>query len=295
MTVSGGGFIVPDVIRDKFIKWETHVPLTYLTDKFCASQPTSQSSLSDFLAIIDGHVTTKSKGLSTTGELDMTFDEWHQAWQRLLKLINQYHPDEFPLWRTHYSSIMLKETRAEDWHLWLSYDTEVRRHSVTTPLDPSQFQKRLFDDLYVRYSSDRILAQVRSASGPSSSTPTTSSSRYQPYQRTSDINHSRPRGDSFRPHTSSPKATSRCRCFFCGGLSHGPKNCLASTLVNGKPLLLARPATPDTPRTDRNGRQYCFRWNGKNGNCTFNQCAREHACSLCSDKAHNAQSCPTIL
>ena len=33
----------------------------------------------------------------------------------------------------------------------------------------------------------------------------------------------------------------------------------------------------------------------KNGNCTFNQCAREHACSLCSNKAHNAQSCPTIL
>jgi len=88
MTVSGGGFIVPDVIRDKFIKWETHVPLTYLTDKFCASQPAAQSSLSDFLAVVDGQVTTKSKGLSSTGELDMTFDEWHQAWQRLLKLIN---------------------------------------------------------------------------------------------------------------------------------------------------------------------------------------------------------------
>ena len=93
MMVSGGGFIVPDVIHDKFIKWETHVPLTYLTDKFCASQPTAQSSLSDFLAVVDGQITTKSKSLSPIGELEMTFDEWYQAWQRLLKLINQHHPN----------------------------------------------------------------------------------------------------------------------------------------------------------------------------------------------------------
>lgn len=296
MMVSGGGFVVPDIIRDKFVKWETHIPLTYLTDRFCASQPLSQSALADVLAVVDGQVTTKSKTLSPTGELNMTFDEWHQAWQRLLKLIDQYHPDELTLWRTHYSSIMLKETRAEDWPLWLSYDTEVRRRSVTTPLDPSQFQKRLFDDLYIRYSSDRILTQVQSLAGPSSSTHTAPSSRYQPYQRPADNGYpSRPRNDSFRPQPSSPsKHTSRCRCFLCGGLSHGPKNCASPTLVNGRPLLLAKPATADAPRTDRNGRQYCFGWNGKNGSCTFNQCVREHACSLCGDKSHNAQSCPTI-
>jgi hypothetical protein len=79
MMVSGGGFIVPDVIRDKLIKWETHVPLTYLTDNFCASQMSVQSSLSDLLAIIDGQVTTKSKSLLPIGELKMSFNEWYQA------------------------------------------------------------------------------------------------------------------------------------------------------------------------------------------------------------------------
>ena len=295
MTVSGGGFIVPDIIRDKLIKWETHVPLTYLTDNFCASQPTAQSSLSDLLAVVDGQVTTKSKSLSPVGELEMTFDEWYQAWQRLLKIINQHHPDEFDLWQTHFTSIMLKETRAEDWPLWLAYDTEVRRRSVITALDPSHFQKRLFDDLFVRYNSTKILMQVQSTANPDSSTHSPSSSRHQPYQRAPDNGYtSRFRGDSFRSHSSSSKAASR-RCFFCGGLSHNPKTCIAATLVNGKPLLLPKPATPDIPRTDRNGRQYCFGWNGKNGNCTFNQCAREHACSLCGGKVHNAQSCPTIL
>ncbi len=298
MTVSGAGYIVPDAICDKFVKWEVHIPLTYLTDKFCASQPAAQSSLADILTVVDGQVTTKSKFLSPASELDMTFDEWHQAWQRQLKLIKQYHPDKLPLWRTHYTSIMVKETRGEDWPLWLAYDTEVRRRSVTTSLDPSLFQRRLFDDLYIRYTGERILARIQSLSSASAATPIpTTSNRYQPYTRTADSGQAnRPRMDSFRPPGSNPKlANSRARCLFCGGLAHSPKTCIAHTLVNGKPLLLAKPAAADTPRVDRNGRQYCFGWNGKNGQCTFNQCAREHACSLCGDKAHNAQSCPTIL
>src|SRR6266699_2318016 len=98
MAVSSGGYIVPDAIREKFIKWEVHIPLTYLTDKFCASQLATQSSLSDNLTVVDGQVTTKSKLLSPAGKLDMTFDKWHQAWQCLLKLIEQYHLDELALW-----------------------------------------------------------------------------------------------------------------------------------------------------------------------------------------------------
>ena len=216
MMVSGGGYIVPDAIRDKFAKWEVHIPLTYLTDNFCSSQQATQSSLSDFLAVIDGQLTTKSKSLSPVGELDMSFDEWHQAWQRLLKLIAQYHADELPFWQTHYSSIMVKETRGEDWPLWLAYDTEVRRRSVTTGLDPSKFQQRLFDDLYVRHTGKRILSQLQSASAigtPPQNSP--SSSRFHPYQRLPDNGYTnRSRGDSFCSTNSNSKtSTSRCQYF----------------------------------------------------------------------------------
>ena len=215
MTVSGGGYIVPDVIRDKFARWEVHIPLTYLTDSFCSSQQASQSSLSDFLIVVEGQLSTKSKSLSSAGELDMTFDEWHQAWQRLLKLIEQYHPEELALWQTHYSSIMIKETRGEDWPLWLAYDTEVRRRSVTTSLDPSRFQQRLFDDLYIRYTGKKILLQLQStATLGSSPTSPSSSSRFHPYQHTTDNGHiNRPRDDSFRSNQKT--STSRCRCLFC--------------------------------------------------------------------------------
>ena len=123
-------------------------------------QFTTSLPLADFLAVIDGQVTTKLKSLSTTSKLNMTFNEWHQAWQWLLKLIDQYHPDELTLWQMHYMLIMVKEMQGKDWPLWLAYDTEVRHRSVISSLDPSQFQKRLFDDLYVCHTRQKILSQV---------------------------------------------------------------------------------------------------------------------------------------
>ena len=179
--------------------------------QFLRFPASTQSSLSDLLAVVDGQVMTKSKSLSPVGELKMSFDEWYQAWQRLLKIINQHHPNEFDLWRTHFTSIMLKETCAEDWPLWLAYDTEVRRRSITTALNPSQFQKRLFDNLYIHYSSTKILMQVQATtnSGPSSHSP--SSSRHQPYQHAPNNGYtSRFHSDSFCAHSSnSLKVASR--------------------------------------------------------------------------------------
>ena len=150
----------------------------------------------------------------------------------------------------------MKETRAEDWPLWLAYNTEVRRQSVTSSLDSSQFQRKLFDDLYIRYTGKKILLQLQStATLGSSPTSPSSSSRFHPYQHTTDNGHTnRPRGDSFHSNGSNQKtSTSRCRCLFCGGLSHSPKTCTASTLVNGRPLWLPKPSLPDVPRMDRSG------------------------------------------
>ena len=65
---------------------------------------------------------------------------------------------------------MVKETHGEDWPLWLSYDTEVQCQSVTVGHDPSLFHKKLFDDLYVRYTRQRITAQIQNQTNPSATT-----------------------------------------------------------------------------------------------------------------------------
>jgi hypothetical protein len=79
---TSAAYLVPDHIHKKFINgWNIHVPLTFLTDKGCLFKDKSTANSShDILTLIDGHILTNPKPLSDDGELDLTFDEWHQAW-----------------------------------------------------------------------------------------------------------------------------------------------------------------------------------------------------------------------
>ena len=102
-------FIVPDNIRKKSSDdWNVHVPLSYLTDKSCEFKTKSALSAAQDILSFDpstGQVIATSKVLHDNGELELTFDEWHQAWRRLLDLIKTFVPREFLLWEIHYSRI----------------------------------------------------------------------------------------------------------------------------------------------------------------------------------------------
>jgi hypothetical protein len=95
--------------------------------------------MQDYITIDDtsGRFMSTAKPLPSDGELDLSFDEWHQAWQRLLDLIARYAPQEHQFWLIHYEFILNKENRAELWPLYLSYDTEIRKRSTFDSLDPS--------------------------------------------------------------------------------------------------------------------------------------------------------------
>ena len=115
---TNAAFIVPDQIRKKFIDgWNTHVPLTFLTDKACSSKNMGASinSLQDYVTVDDssGRFVSTARPLSTDGELDLSFNEWHQAWQRLLDLLSRYLPQEHHFWLIHYEFILHKVNRAE--------------------------------------------------------------------------------------------------------------------------------------------------------------------------------------
>jgi hypothetical protein len=144
-------FLVPDNIRKKFSDgWNVHVPLIFLTDKGCLlkDKPTIGGSC-ELLTIdsITGQIQTSSKPLSDAGELDLTFDEWHQAWRRLLELIETYIPDELQMWKIHHSFILNNDNRAELWPLYLAYDAEVRKKATQLPIDPSVFMIGIWNDL----------------------------------------------------------------------------------------------------------------------------------------------------
>jgi len=89
--------------------WDTHVSLTFLTDTYCAYKNGSSAALQHALSVKDSErILTTAKPLSTDGELELIFNEWHQAWQRLLPLIWEFIPDEYEGWKIHYTTILLK-------------------------------------------------------------------------------------------------------------------------------------------------------------------------------------------
>jgi hypothetical protein len=272
--------------------WRTHVPLSYLTDKGCLLKNKSSLNAAQDILSFDassGQVITTSKALQDNGELELSFDEWHQAWRRLLDLIKTFLPQEFMMWEVHYSFILNSENRSEMWPLYLAYDAEIRKRSTQTPIDPSQFSIGIWNDLEIRYSHKKVLAMVQadlkqhpdrfvhnSPTHPPSYTPR---------------NHFRP--PPFQNQQQSlPNNPKLGRCIFCGDRSrlHPSSACDATCYANGTPCHLTKHG-PTGTRTSTTGKRYCFAWNGPVG-CEQSPCRKgEHLCTLCGSTGHNAQQC----
>lgn len=288
---TNAAFLVPDNVRKKFMDggWSSHVPLTYLTDKGCLFKDKSSIVSAQDLLTVDpssGAIQTTSTSLSDEGELDLTFDEWHQAWRRLLDLIKTYLPDEFLMWETHYLFILNSENRAELWPLYLAYDTEIRKRTTRFSFDPSVFAIGIWNDLELRYTTNKVLSLVQSnLKHQNSRNPSDK-------QKPRNPSHS----SSFRDHQSLPDPTKTGRCIFCGDntKSHIPRNCPASCYSNGVPCHLHR-VEPSGTRQSKSGKRYCYAWNGPSG-CEYGSTCRrgEHLCTLCGSGSHTAQLCKAV-
>jgi hypothetical protein len=293
---TNAAYLVPDHVRKKFAEgWHSHVPLTFLTDKGCLAKDKHSSSHAHEVLTIDeltGAIQTSSKSLVDDGELDLSFDEWHQAWRRLLDLIRMFIPHEFLLWEIHYSFILNKENRAELWPLYLAYDVEIRKRAIIEPIDPSQFSIGIWNDLETRYTAKKVLAIVQA--GLKNQTT-----------RNIPDNKNRQRNPSHNPsfrknHPSSSDPSKTGRCMFCGDRtkSHLSRNCTAGTNVDGTPCHLHRvePSGPgSSTRISHSGKRYCYSWNGLSGCETTSSCTHgEHLCTLCGASSHAAQQCDIV-
>ncbi|KAJ7618342.1 hypothetical protein DFH06DRAFT_1363882 [Mycena polygramma] len=307
LTVSNASHSIPEAIRKKFSGpdgWKTHVPLQFLTDKYCSSANNASSKELNDIFTMDGSsgsIISVAKELPIAGELSLTFDEWYQAYERLLELIGTYVPDEYEAWFAHYQAILKKPNRAAHWALCLEYDSEIRRRALNLPIDPSVPHLQLWNELEAKHIGLQTLEIVQLGlqghkdSGRSHNSGKedtgrshkardrehgSSGTRFQPYDK----------GDSFR-------SQEKFRCFICGDddVEHRARQCTATKLVNGKDALIYT-KKPGGQRKDRNGEAYCYSFNGRSGCSRGNNCSNgNHWCSLCGAKSgHSAQNCPTI-
>jgi hypothetical protein len=240
---------------------------------------------------VTGHIQTTSQPLTDEGELDLTFDEWHQAWRRLLDLIRTFLPHEFLMWETHYSFILNKENRAELWPVYLAYDAEIRRRSVQQPIDPSQFSIGVWNDLEARNTTKKVYTLVQADIKQQLSRLTLE--KHKPR----NPNHNQP----FRDHRNPSESSKTGRCIFCGdrSKSHLSRNCSASSNINGTPCHFFRVEATGghgATRQNRSGKRYCFAWNGLSSCDDGASCQRgSHLCTLCGSNSHSAQQCDVVV
>jgi hypothetical protein len=297
---TNAAFLIPDHIRKKFADgWTSHVPLTYLTDKGCLFKNKAAVAAAQEVLSFDsstGQVITTSKPLMDNGELDLTFDEWHQAWRRLLELITTYFPEELPLWEKHFNFILNNENRAELWPVYLAYDAEIRRRTTYYSIDPSMFSIGIWNDLEGRYATRKVLSMVQSGLKQNPERYLPSHQNNPPSYTPRNTSQNIPQNTSFRnQHQSSSDGSKTGRCIFCGDCSktHLSRNCGASCYANGSPCHMHKNEASGN-RQSPTGRRYCFAWNGPSG-CNQIPCTRgEHWCTLCGNPAHNAQRCDIV-
>ncbi|KAJ7120593.1 hypothetical protein C8R43DRAFT_900594, partial [Mycena crocata] len=288
LVASNASYITPEAIRKKFIQgWTTHVPLQYLTDKFCGlNNGTAARALNDLFTMdgSSGSVVSVAKELPVEGELTLTFDEWFQAWQRLLQLIEEFVADEYDAWIVHYESILHRPTRALQWQLCLAYDSRVRRLATISKIDPAQFHLAIWNELEPVHITDVVLSSL---------------------DNRNRLQNSQPNGWSFRGNAQAGPNPNQltimppnARCFVCASTdpNHSSRNCHSRVLVNGREaILIVR--RQGQPRRDQDGNAFCFAFNGRNGCTRGANCQQgNHWCSLCGhrDGSHSAQSCSRI-
>lgn len=172
------------------------------------------------------------KTLPDEEEYKITFDEWQQAWGRLLHLLETHLTTIYASWNTHFERILYHPTCTAKWDTWCIYDIELRKQALHTGIDPRVHSREIWvladswaTEAQMLVNIDRQIAMIT----PKPPATHSSSSSYSSLQ-TQTRNTLRPFWNNLPPG----------RCFVCGDRSghHYGCTCTASHLINGRPCVL---------------------------------------------------------
>lgn len=283
--------------------WKEPLPLHILTPDNISEynrRPTADIQYAQTNS--SGAFTLVTKAPDSEAEFKMTVVEWLRAYPTYLRLI-EYHcnrPSKRRIVRglqQHYEWIVAQPDFYDEFLLYLRYDIQIRGFVATQGYIPTGFEPNIFNSTLRKYNTDISKGVIENNSGSRrrshSPSPRRNYRSHRPRSRSpSPRRNSRSyasssrydRGRTFWPYSIS-EPTARTFCIVCGLLGHSGFTCTvpkAPYLVQDK---TGRWLGPDNA-------QICYKWNNNSSNCAG--CAREHRCTLCGQKGHNARKCSRV-
>lgn len=282
--------------------WRQHIPLDQLTPKAIHdSQRRPHADISYARPNADGSFAFVTRELDDRAESLLIESDWRQGYPNFLRLV-YYHCSRENKDRIvqglqeHYDWMTSQPDFFSDFVLYLRYDIEIRKLVASmTNYVPKALEINIFTDTEKQYVRDLARGVLTSTNNsvttrPHSRSPSPrrgyrpSSSR-QPY-----VPRSPPRSYPYRTRgydsrgQSFRAASASTFCIVCGHSGHSSTACNTTSA----PFLVFEKAT--NRWLAPGGGQFCYHRNNNSLSCK--QCTREHRCTLCGDKNHNARSCP---
>lgn len=283
-------------------EWNVHLPLHLLTpDNIQESNRRPSADIQYAQTSANGSLTLVTKAPDNNAEFLLDEPQWRRAIPIYLRLITHHctRPNRLQIvhgLQQHFDQIMAQPDFYDDFLLYLRYDIQIRGLVATQNYVPTGWEPNIFNAALRKYNTDISKGLIGNPSGSRgrsrSRSPrfTSRSHRYRSRSPSPRRNHRsqasssryEERGRYFQP---SSKQDTRSFCIACGKSGHIAYSCTVSKapyLVQDK---MGRWLGPDSA-------QLCYKWNTSSTSCSG--CNREHRCTLCGDKGHNARKCSRV-
>lgn len=276
-------------------KWKEHLPLHILTPDFIQeSNRRPHADIQYAQTSANGSLTLVTKAPDAEEEFLLTETQWRRTIPTYLRLITHHcnRPNRLAIvhgLQQHFDRIMAQPDFYDEFLLYLRYDIQIRGLVATQNYVPTGWEPNIFEAALRKYNTDISKGLLEKASGSRgrsrSRSPRRDSRARRPRSRSSGPRAStsssryEQRSRNFRPYSGQE---SRAFCIACGKTGHLGFKCTipkAPYLVQDK---MGRWLGPD-------GTQLCYKWNTSSSSCTG--CDRDHRCTLCGQKGHNARKC----
>jgi len=279
--------------------------LTLLTMKACRDVICTAAMDKDArhsIKLEDGNLKMTPTSFDATGEDKITVTDWVDAAERYVGLLGRHllaGNDKYPggpdaqkvaaEWEGHFRLIRKRPNFLQRFDSYRTYDIMVRRICQNQLMSLEKREDLEGDqdispntwhaDLYKQIIEDDIYSIITPVPGSSaigsSSLGTNSSS-------TTRSRH--PASEMDRPRRSAAGDAATNRCMYCGKRDHHYRRCRG---VEGMPIQRNK----DKRWVDKDGKSYCFGFNGPTACSRGDSCLHVHACSLCLGRDHGAQRC----